>query len=162
MLHYKTMNHQANAYFITLLCCIKPLIFSFLREEYSLPKFHVGRELPNLFCPSIIVNVHNVFFEKIMLSSSIITHVFPWTISHCQNSDKFTHSKQTSSAVIITLKWTVTLIEDLLQEGYSFILTARFLTDALELRLSWGRFLTIKSLLKEFLFVCEEDIRHFN
>ena len=103
--------------------------------------------------------------------------VSDWTSSQTSNSQKFTLSKQTSSALITTLKCTASLIEDLLREGYSYVLTARFQTDPLELRfskyrqMSGGRFLvglrevkiserilSIKSLLKESISIGEEDI----
>lgn len=94
--------------------------------------------------------------------------VSEWTNSQCRNSQKFTLSKQTSTALITTLRCTASLIEDLLGEGYAYVLTSRFQTDPLELRfskyrqMSGGRFLvglrevesserilSIKSLLKE-------------
>ena len=53
----------------------------------------------------------------------------------------------TSHALITTLRYTASLIEDLLREGYSYVLTARFQTDLLKRRflryrqMSGGRFL---------------------
>lgn len=103
--------------------------------------------------------------------------VSEWTLVQSSNSEKFTLSKQTSSALIVTLKCTASLIEDLLQEQYSYILTARFHTDPLELRfskyrqMSGGRFLVglrevntaerillMKSLLKESVSITDENI----
>ena len=56
-------------------------------------------------------------------------------------------SLQTASAFVRTLKCHVSLIEDLLAEGYDFIMTSRFQSDPLERRfgqyrqMSGGRFL---------------------
>ena len=85
---------------------------------------------------------------------------------------------QTSEALITTLRCTASLIEDLLAEGYQFVLTARFQTDPLERRfsrhrqMSGGRFLiglrelesserilAISSLIKEDIDFWKEDIR---
>ena len=41
-------------------------------------------------------------------------------------------SKQTSSALITTLRATANLIQDLLNENYFYVLTARFQSDPLE------------------------------
>ena len=62
-------------------------------------------------------------------------------------SEKFTLSPQTSSALIRTLRAQAQLIEDLLDEGYKFVMTARFQSDPQERRfgqyrqMSGGRFL---------------------
>ena len=65
-----------------------------------------------------------------------------------KNSQKFTLSKQTNTAPVITLRCIASLIEDLLMEKkYKYILTSRFQTDCLELifskyrLMSGGRFL---------------------
>ena len=91
-----------------------------------------------------------------------------WQAIRISNSEKMTLSKQTSSAFITTLKCTASLIEELLEEGYGFILLSRLSTDPLERhfskyrQMSGGRFLislreaeeserilAMKSLLKE-------------
>jgi len=101
-----------------------------------------------------------------------------WRSEQCSNSEKFTLSKQTSDAFVVTLRCTASLIEDLLREGYSYVLTARLQTDSLELRfskyrqMSGGRFLVAlrevtiserilatKSLLKESISIWDEDVR---
>ena len=52
------------------------------------------------------------------------------------NCGKFTLTKQTMSALIQTLKCTTDLIEDLLQEGFDFVLISRLQSDPLERRFS--------------------------
>ena len=85
-------------------------------------------------------------------------------ITNCQ---KLCLTELTSRALIVTLNSTASLIEDLLSEGYKFVLTSRFQSDPIERRfsryrqMSGGRFLVglrevqssekilkIKSLLK--------------
>ena len=91
-----------------------------------------------------------------------------WENSRIPNLKKFTFSHQTSSALQRTLLCHASLIEDLLDEGYDFVLTSRFQSDPIERRfgqyrqMSGGRFLVnlkdvtnsenilkIKSLVKE-------------
>ena len=86
-------------------------------------------------------------------------------------------SSQTASALVTTLRFTASLIEDLFQEGYTFVLTARFQSDPLERRFSryrqmnGGRFLValrevnsservlaLTSLLKENVDITKEDL----
>ena len=101
-----------------------------------------------------------------------------WQEVQGKNSQKFTLTKQTSSALIITLRCTASLLEDLFARGYECVLTSRLQTDPLELRfskyrqMSGGRFLvglreveisecilTTTSLLKEDINIWKEDIR---
>ena len=101
-----------------------------------------------------------------------------WQLSQVSNSQKFTLSKQTSEALMTTLRCTASLIDDLIQEGYDYFLISRLLTDPLELRfskyrqMSGGRFLiglreletsermlAVKTLLKESVNIWEEDVR---
>ena len=49
---------------------------------------------------------------------------------------KVTLSKQTANAMIKTLKSSADLCDDLLNEGYTYILTSRFQSDPLERRFS--------------------------
>ena len=89
-----------------------------------------------------------------------------------------TLTKQTSHALITTLTASALLIEDLLEEGYEYVLLARLLTDALErhfskyLQMSGGRFLVsllevsnserilrLRSIIKEGINFWEEDIK---
>ena len=64
-----------------------------------------------------------------------------------KNAEKFTLSAQTSFALRRTIRCHAALIEDLLAEGFDFVLTVRFQSDALERRygqyrqMSGGRFL---------------------
>ena len=68
-----------------------------------------------------------------------------WVESLC--GVPFTFTKQTSHALITTLRSTAMLMDELLEEGYDFILTSRFQSDPIELRfskyrqMSGGRFL---------------------
>ena len=90
-----------------------------------------------------------------------------WHAAKIPGCQKFTLSTQTSSALTRTLRGQASLLEDLLSEGYKFVLTARLQSDPLERRfgqyrqMSGGRFLVslkdttcsekilkIKSLLK--------------
>ena len=94
------------------------------------------------------------------------------------NCGKFTLTKQTMSALIQTLTCTADLIEDLLQEGFDYVLVSRLQSDPFERRFSkyrqmgGGRFLValrevlcsekilqMKSLLKENLNLWELDVR---
>ena len=101
-----------------------------------------------------------------------------WKSQQPTNTEKFTLSKQTTSALVTTLRCTATLIEDLLQECCAYVLTARFQTNPLEWQfskyrqMSGGRFLVglreatnneqilaLKSLLKESISFWQENIR---
>ena len=70
-----------------------------------------------------------------------------WQENKIPNCEKFTQTSQTASAFVRTLKCHASLIEDLLAEGYDFIMTSRFQSDPLERRfgqyrqISGGRFL---------------------
>ena len=101
-----------------------------------------------------------------------------WQELQGSNSQKFTLTAQTSDALVTTLRCTASLIEDLLKEGYKYVLTARFQSDPLELRfsrvrqMSGGRFLVgltefncatrvlgVVSMLKESIDFWKEDLR---
>lgn len=101
-----------------------------------------------------------------------------WQGIKIPNSEKIALSKQTSCAFITTLKCTASLIEELLEEGYGFILLSRLFTDPLERhfskyrQMSGGRFLVslreveeserilaMKSLLKESIDVWENNVQ---
>ena len=70
-----------------------------------------------------------------------------WQEQKLSNCQKFTLSAQTSAALIQTAKCQAALIEDLLSEEYSYVLTARLQSDPLERRygqyrqMPGGRFL---------------------
>ena len=93
-----------------------------------------------------------------------------WDNLKLPNCDKFNLTAQTSHALRCTLRCHAALLEELLSEGYSYVLTSRFQSDPLEKRygkyhqMSGGRFLVglkdvvfsekilkIKSLVKEGL-----------
>lgn len=97
-----------------------------------------------------------------------------WRNERISNFEQFSLTTQTASAFVRTLLCHAALIEDLLTEGYDFVLTARFQSDPLERRygqyrqMSGGRFLVglkdvtvsekiikIKSLLKEGIDIDE-------
>ena len=70
-----------------------------------------------------------------------------WQEKKIPYCEKLTLTSQTASAFVRTLKYHVLLIEDLLAEGYGFIMTSRFQSNPLEKRfgqyrqMSGGRFL---------------------
>ena len=101
-----------------------------------------------------------------------------WFDSQTPNTKKFTMSSQTSRALASTCRSMAAIIEDLLSEGYEYVLTARFMTDFLERRfsryrqMSGGRFLvslrevyssekiiSLLSLLKIGINIWEEDLK---
>lgn len=101
-----------------------------------------------------------------------------WQNSQTKVSERYTLSKQTSNAMVLTLKSTSFLIEDLLSEGYDYVLTSRFQSDPIERRfskyrqMSGGRFLVglrevvssekilqLKSLLKEEFNFWDMDLQ---
>ena len=57
-----------------------------------------------------------------------------WNLMKIKNAKKFTLPAQTSFALRRTLRCHDALIEDLLAEGFDFVLTVRFQSDALERR----------------------------
>ncbi len=101
-----------------------------------------------------------------------------WFDSQVSNTSKYTLSAQTSFALASTCRSLASIIEDLLSEGYDYVLTARFVTDFLERRfsryrqMSGGRFLvslrevlnsekilTLTSLLKVGINTWEENLK---
>ena len=100
-----------------------------------------------------------------------------WDNSKIQNCERFSVSAQTSSVLQRTLLCQASLIEDLLSDGFKFVLTARFQSDAIERRfgqyrqMSGGRYLVglkdviwsgiilkIKRLVKESIDI-KDDIK---
>ena len=98
-----------------------------------------------------------------------------WCNERVPSFEQFTFSLSTAKALIRTLRCQASLIEDLLDDGYDFILTSRFQSDPLERRfgqyrqMSGGHFLVglkdticsekklkIKCLLKEDIDIDEE------
>ena len=99
-------------------------------------------------------------------------------VEEWQTSPAFTLTSNTSSALILTLRAQTMLIEELLQDGYSYVLLGRFQSDPLERRfsqyrqMSGGRFLVslrevlnserilaCRSLILEDLNFWKENIR---
>ena len=71
-----------------------------------------------------------------MMQSLMMTnllHLFAnWIEStQLQASDRFTFTKQTNASVI-TLRSTASILEDLLSEGYKYVLISRLRNDPLE------------------------------
>ena len=70
-----------------------------------------------------------------------------WDSEKIRNAERFTLTAQTSYALRRTLRCHAALIEDLLDDGYNYVLTARFQSDPIERRygqyrqMSGGRFL---------------------
>ena len=100
-----------------------------------------------------------------------------WKDNSIACCEKFTLTSQTSSALTCTLNASACLTEDLLNEGYEFVIPSRLQSDPLERRfsayrqMSGGRFLVglrevinsekivlLKSLLKENICFWEENI----
>ena len=101
-----------------------------------------------------------------------------WKDESISNCERFTLTENTHSALNCTLRCTASLTEDLLSEGYEYVLTSRFQSDPLERRfsqyrqMSGGRFLVglrevnssekilkIGSLLEENINFWEEDLQ---
>ena len=105
--------------------------------------------------------------------SSLADWVESWA-----NIPSFTFTKQTSHALITTLRATAALINEILKEGYKFVLTSRFQSDPIELhfskyrQMSGGRFLvslrevktsekiiSLTSLIKENIDFWEHELK---
>ena len=114
--------------------------------------------------------------NKVCFLRAVADWIEEWNL--CPN---FTLSVQTGKAIVVTLKAQASLIEDLLQEGYNYVLTARFQSDPLERRFSryrqmnGGNFLVslreicnsekillIHSLLREGLDFWKDEVSVFN
>ena len=113
--------------------------------------------------------------EKPKLCRALADWVENWCNERVPSFEQFILSQSTAKALIRTLRCQASLIEDLFDDGYDFILTARFQSDPLERRfdqyrqMSGGRFLVgfkdticsekilkIKCLLKEDIDIDEE------
>ena len=55
-----------------------------------------------------------------------------WHSIRTSGCEKFTLTKQTCSALVLTLRATASLIEDFLSEGFIYVLTVRFQSDLLK------------------------------
>ena len=108
---------------------------------------------------------------------SMAEWIYCWQREGMANCERFTLTEQTGSTLKRTLRCTASLIDDLLHEGYSYVLTSRFQSDPLERRysqyrqMSGGRFLVglkevntaekilkIRSLVKEDINFWEENL----
>ena len=98
-------------------------------------------------------------------------------IAEWSKSPLFTFTAQTANALITTLRATAALTNDLLREGYQYVLTYKFQSDPLERRygnlrsMSGGRFLVsltevnnsqkillLSSVIKEDIIFWENDL----
>ena len=98
-------------------------------------------------------------------------------VENWKQSPAFRLTPQTASALIVTLRAQALLIDELLEEGYLFVLTGRLQSDPIERRfsqyrqMSGGRFLVslrevlnserilaCRSLIKEHINFWEEDL----
>ena len=70
--------------------------------------------------------------KKPELLGCFLKWINEWQIKQLKECGKFTLSKQTANAMIKTLKSSADLCDDLLNEGYTYILTSRFQSDSLE------------------------------
>ena len=105
--------------------------------------------------------------------------LFAFWIREWSQSPNFTLTSQTSAAMIQTLRAQAALINELLADGYDFVLTARLQSDPIKRRfsqyrqMSGGRFLvglrevintelilTCRSLTKENINFWEEDLQN--
>ena len=135
----------------------------------SKQQFNSNNSIGNAACPND---------KKTRFLRQLANWLLHWKSEQCTKSEKFTLSKQTCDALVVTLRCTASLIEELLEEGYHYVLTSRFETDPLELRfskyrqMSGGRFLiglrevttserilATKSLLKESILIWNYDVR---
>lgn len=118
--------------------------------------------------------------EKPKFLRTMAKWVQHWQEQRIPNCEKFSLTSQTSSALIRTLYCHADLLEDLLREGYKYVLTSRLQSDPLERRfgqyrqMSGGRFLVglreatssekiikIKTLLKEGVSI-DENVQEEN
>ena len=108
--------------------------------------------------------------------TNVLVPLADW-VENWKQSPAFTLTSPTSSAFIVTLRAQAHLVDELLEEGYSFVLTGRLQSDPIERRFSQyrqmcgGRFLVIlrevlnserilacRSLIKENINFWEEDL----
>ena len=70
---------------------------------------------------------------KSMFLRKIAEWLLEWQKEKLPNSERFTLSAQTSSALIHTTKCQAALIEDLIREEYKYVLSARFQSYSLSI-----------------------------
>ena len=101
----------------------------------------------NQFSNNLLGNAATVNDSKPEFFRAFADWLKRWENLKMRNFEKFTLSHQTSSALQRTLLCQASLIEDLLSDGFKFILTACFQSDPIERRfgqyrqMSGGRFL---------------------
>ena len=99
------------------------------------------------FCNNLLGNGAVIDDKKPQFLRIFANWIESWERAQLQGCNSFTLTKQTSNALVITLRGTASLLEDLLNEGYKYILTSRLQTDPLERHFSkyrqmcGGRFL---------------------
>ena len=84
----------------------------------------------NRFSPNRLGNAITSGDERLLFLKSFSEWVSAW------RCEKFSLTAQTSSALICTLNCTASLTEDLLNEGYDFVMMSRFQSDPIERRFS--------------------------
>ena len=115
------------------------------------------------FSPNVLANAIVRDDGKTNFLVSLADWVENW-----KQSPAFTLTSQTSSAFIITLRAQAHLIDEPLEEGYSFVLTGRLQSDPIERRfsqyrqMSGGRFLiSLREVLNsERILACRSLIKH--
>ena len=97
-----------------------------------------SRYSPNLLNNAVIADDGKAEF---------LTYFADWLEKWSSESSNFLLTKQTSNALIQTLRAQAELIKELLSDGYLFVMTGRFQSDPIERRfsqyrqMSGGRFL---------------------
>lgn len=123
---------------------------------------------PNLLGNAIVLNDGKTKFFR----------YFAFWVQAFSQSPTFTFTAQTSSALINTLRSQAMLIDELLEDGYDYVMTGRLQSDPIERRfsqyrqMSGGRFLvslrevlnterilTCRSLIKEDINFWTEDLK---
>ena len=131
----------------------------------------------NRFSPDFLGNAMVLGDDKLQFLRSFAEWVCNWRDSVIFCCGKFSLTSQTSSALVCTLKSSACLTEDLLNEGYDYVLMSRLQSDPIERRfsayrqMSGGRFLVglrevmnsekimlMKSLLNENICFWKEDV----
>ena len=124
----------------------------------------------NRYTPNFLGNVIIVGDNKVEFLRCFASWLFSWKESSISCCENFTLTSQTSAALTCTLNASASLTEDLLNEGYEFVIPSRFSGYR---QMSGGRFLVglrevlnsekivlLKSLLKENICFWEEGVRN--
>ena len=129
-------------------------IQSYFPSEYSASKFlklfslwWVVSNTKMKYSNNIIGNAAVMGDSKPQFIRALAHWVQEWQNLQYSSTERYCLTTQTSNALVITLQSTSSLIEDLLFEGYNYVLTSRFQSDPLERhiskyrQMSGGRFL---------------------